>query len=135
MKDCLASQFDLVLAFSQRIVVYFVPLSKISPNTLRTLYLLIFIGNTQANIFKNLALTLTTRSLLLTLICLQKWKVSIDETITKSWKERSSAGKVSVQWVRSLGGHFACLCLRFEFYGVKKMLSFFKKKMEILLHF
>ena len=35
-------------------------------------------------------------------------------------------GRVSVQGVKSLGGHFACLCRGFEF---------FKKKMEILLHF
>ena len=42
----------------------------------------------------------------------------------------------SVQGVKSLGGHFACLCRKFEFYEVKKkLLSFFKKKMEILLHF
>ena len=44
--------------------------------------------------------------------------------------------RVSVQGVKSLGGHFACLCRGFEFYEVKKkMLLFFKKKMEILLHF
>ena len=44
---------------------------------------------------------------------------------------------VSVQGVKSLGGHFACLCRGFEFYEVKKnfLLLFFKKKMEILLHF
>ena len=28
--------------------------------------------------------------------------------------------RVSVQGVKSLGGHFACLCRRFEFYEVKK---------------
>ena len=45
--------------------------------------------------------------------------------------------RVSVQGVKSLSGHFACLCRRFEFYEVnkKKLLLFFKKKMEILLHF
>ena len=43
--------------------------------------------------------------------------------------------RVSVQGVKSLGGHFACLCRGFEFYEVKKLLLFFKKKMEILLHF
>ena len=46
-------------------------------------------------------------------------------------------GRVSVQGVKSLGGHFACLW-GFEFYEVKKekkLLLFFKKKMEILLHF
>ena len=44
--------------------------------------------------------------------------------------------RVSVQGVKSLGGHFACLCRGSEFYEVKKnLLLFFKKKMEILLHF
>ena len=44
--------------------------------------------------------------------------------------------RVCVQGVKSLGGHFACLCRGFEFYEVKKnLLLFFKKKMEILLHF
>ena len=46
--------------------------------------------------------------------------------------------RVSVQGVKSLGGHFACLCQGFEFYEEKFfffMLLFFKKKMEILLHF
>ena len=45
--------------------------------------------------------------------------------------------RVSVQGVKSLGGHFAYLCRGFEFYEVKKkkLLLFFKKKMEILLHF
>ena len=28
--------------------------------------------------------------------------------------------RVSVQGVKSLGGHFACFCRRFEFYEVKK---------------
>ena len=42
-----------------------------------------------------------------------------------------------VKGVKSLGGHFACLCRGFEFYEVKKkfLSLFFKKKMEILLHF
>jgi hypothetical protein len=44
--------------------------------------------------------------------------------------------RVSVQGVKSLGGHFACLCRGFEFYELEKMLLlFFKKKMKILLHF
>ena len=35
--------------------------------------------------------------------------------------------RVSVQGVKSLGGHFACLCQGFEFYEVKKkiLLLFF----------
>ena len=44
--------------------------------------------------------------------------------------------RVSVQGVKSLGGHFACLCRGFQFYEVKKkLLLFYKKKMEMLLHF
>jgi hypothetical protein len=44
--------------------------------------------------------------------------------------------RVSVQGVKSLGGNFACLCRGFEFYDIKKkLLLFFRKKMEILLHF
>ena len=44
--------------------------------------------------------------------------------------------RVSVQGVKPLGGHFARLCQGFEFYEVeKKLLLFFKIKMEILLHF
>ena len=39
--------------------------------------------------------------------------------------------RVSVQGVKSLGGHFACLCWEFEIYEV----LFFKKKMEMRLHF
>ena len=31
-----------------------------------------------------------------------------------------AGGRVSVQGVKSLGGHFACLCRGFEFYEVKK---------------
>ena len=46
--------------------------------------------------------------------------------------------RVSVQGVKSLGGHFASLCRGFDFYEVKKeekILLFFKNKTEILLHF
>jgi hypothetical protein len=32
----------------------------------------------------------------------------------------SPSSRVSVQGVKSLGGHFACLCRGFEFYEVKK---------------
>jgi hypothetical protein len=42
----------------------------------------------------------------------------------------------SVQGVKSLGGHFVGLCWEFDFCEVKKkILLFFKKKREILLHF
>ena len=43
--------------------------------------------------------------------------------------------RVSVQGVESLGGHFATLCWEFDFYDVKKILLFFKRKREILLDF
>ena len=43
--------------------------------------------------------------------------------------------RVSIQGVKSLGCHFACLCQGFEFNEVKKNVIIFKKKMEILLHF
>ena len=36
-------------------------------------------------------------------------------------------GRVSVQGVKSLGGYFACLCQRFEFYEVKKKCYYFSK--------
>jgi hypothetical protein len=35
-------------------------------------------------------------------------------------KKRRGNRRVSVQGVKSLGGHFACLCQGFEFYEVKK---------------
>ena len=36
--------------------------------------------------------------------------------------------RVSVQGVKSLGGQFACLCRRFEFYEVKKSVIIFQKE-------
>ena len=36
--------------------------------------------------------------------------------------------RVSVQGVKSLGGHFACLCQGFEFYEVKKNCYYFSKR-------
>ena len=56
------------------------------------------------------------------------------ESEKRSLRQRSK-NRVSVQGVKSLGGHFACLCQGFDFYEVKKRKIFFKKKMEILLHF
>ena len=35
---------------------------------------------------------------------------------------------VSVQGVKSLGGHFACLCRGFDFYEVKKNIIIFQKE-------
>ena len=43
--------------------------------------------------------------------------------------------RVSVEGVKSLGRHFACLWRGFDFYEVKKKYYYFsKKKREILLH-
>ena len=36
--------------------------------------------------------------------------------------------RVSVQGVKSLGAHFACLCREFDFYEVKKNIIIFKKQ-------
>ena len=37
-------------------------------------------------------------------------------------------GRVSVQGVKSLGGHFACLCREFDFYEVKIKYYYFSKR-------
>ena len=49
-------------------------------------------------------------------------------------KHASSRVTVSVQGVKSLGDYFACLCQDFNFCKVKekKVLTFFKKKGEML---
>ena len=39
-----------------------------------------------------------------------------------------SYSRVSVQGVKSLGGHFACLCRGFKFYKVKKKCYYFSKR-------
>jgi hypothetical protein len=36
--------------------------------------------------------------------------------------------RVSVQGVKSLGGHFACLCCGFDFYEVKKKIHYYFSK-------
>ena len=36
--------------------------------------------------------------------------------------------RVSVQGVKSLGGHFACLCRGFDFYEVKKDYYYFSER-------
>ena len=38
--------------------------------------------------------------------------------------------RVSVQGVKSLGGHFACLCRGFEFYEVKKIVIIIFQKVN-----
>ena len=41
---------------------------------------------------------------------------------------KSFSPRVSVQGVKSLGGHFACLCRGFELYEVKKKFYYFSKR-------
>ena len=42
--------------------------------------------------------------------------------------------RVSVQGVKSLGGHFTCLCGVFDFYEVKKNIVFQKEKGNTFTH-
>ena len=50
------------------------------------------------------------------------------EIYEKKKRKSGAGGRVSVQGVKSLGGHFACLCRGFEFYEVKKKNFFSKRK-------
>ena len=43
-------------------------------------------------------------------------------------KNYANYPRVSVQGVKSLGDHFACLCRGFEFYEVKKNCYYFSKR-------
>jgi hypothetical protein len=43
-------------------------------------------------------------------------------TLLKSTRKKP---RVSVQGVKSLGGHFACLCREFDFYEVKKEIFYY----------
>jgi hypothetical protein len=43
---------------------------------------------------------------------------------------RSTQPRVSVQGVKSLGGHFACLCRGFDFYEVKKNYYYYFLKIK-----
>ena len=42
--------------------------------------------------------------------------------------EESQGNRVSVQGIKSLGGHFACLCQEFDFYEVENNIIFKKEK-------
>ena len=42
--------------------------------------------------------------------------------------EESQGNRVSVQGIKSLGGHFACLCQEFDFYEVKINIIIFQKE-------
>ena len=46
-----------------------------------------------------------------------------------------SPTRVSVQGVKLLGGHFACLCREFDFNEVKRILSFSRRKGKYLYTF
>ena len=43
-------------------------------------------------------------------------------------KRKGPYYRVSVQGAKSLGGHFACLCQRFDFHEVKKKHILFQKE-------
>ena len=43
-------------------------------------------------------------------------------------RKMGGQNRVSVQGVKSLGGHFACLCRGFEFYEVKKKICYYFSK-------
>ena len=45
----------------------------------------------------------------------QKYKFSNKNDMAWAWN------RVGVQWVKSLGGHFACLCWGFNFYELKRI--------------
>ena len=51
----------------------------------------------------------------------------ITESFGEKWW-RYGWCRVSVQGVKWLGGHFACLCRGFEFYEVKKNVIIFQKR-------
>ena len=51
------------------------------------------------------------------------------------WRCYVLGSRVSVQGVKSLGGHFACLCWRFEFHEVKKNYYFLKGKWKYFYTF
>ena len=42
------------------------------------------------------------------------------DQLQQEYRKGLKKGRVSVQGVKSLGGHFACLCRGFDFYEVKK---------------
>ena len=54
------------------------------------------------------------------------------ESEKRSLRQRSK-NRVSVQGVKSLGDHFACLCRGVDFFKVKRNINIFQKKREILL--
>ena len=51
------------------------------------------------------------------------WMMGLSKEIGTRWLVR-----VSVQGVKSLGGHFACLCRGFEFYEVNTFSHFYSEK-------
>ena len=44
------------------------------------------------------------------------------------FQEEEGISRVSVQGVKSLGGHFACLCRELNFFEVKKICYYFSKR-------
>ena len=50
------------------------------------------------------------------------------QTVRLISNQHFAGARVSVQGVKSFGGHFACLCRGFDFYEVKKYIIFQKEK-------
>ena len=66
------------------------------------------------------------------------FQFGLADKLDKTNEEVSVKLRVSVQGVKSLGGHFACLCRGFEFYEVKKKIfcyHFSKRKWKYFYTF
>ena len=64
-------------------------------------------------------------------VLLKSWFFSLEDTIMLIISPNYCAKcRVSVQGVKSHGGHFACLCREFDFYEVKKNIIIFQKEKE-----
>ena len=51
-----------------------------------------------------------------------------EEKNNKSTVDFDENFRISVQGVKSLGGHFACLCRGFDFYEIKENIIIFQKE-------
>ena len=67
--------------------------------------------------------TVPSNDLMLLLFPLRLPQISRSSAVS-----RCANSRVSVQGVKSLGGHFACLCRGFEYYEVKKNVCYYFSK-------
>ena len=58
-----------------------------------------------------------------------------EECLKINWKNQIMISRNLELVSKELNHLAACLCWGFDFYEVKKVLSFFKKKRKLLLHF